>query len=108
MKCRSIGRYGVTSIGLTVESFAIKNVPRGRGYHSFPFLPYLLFRVLTALSVWGDRAEQGFHFQFSISEEARPAGMRTGYVQCQEYSVCLQLDMKQLYCFDVNFSTVLT
>ena len=44
----------------------IKKVPRGRGYHSFPFLPYLLFRVLTALSVWGDRAEQGFHFQFSI------------------------------------------
>ena len=41
--------------------------------------PYLLFRVLTALSVWGDRAKQGFHFQFSISEEARPAGMRTGY-----------------------------
>ena len=57
-----------------------KNVPRGRGYHCFPFLSYLLFRVLTALSVWGDRAEQGFLFQFSISEEARPAGMRTSYV----------------------------
>ena len=31
------------------------------------------------ISVWDDRAEQGFRFQFSFSEEARLAGMRTGY-----------------------------
>ena len=51
------------------------------GFLDFGHQPILLsgFRVLTALSICGDRAEQGFHFQFSISEEARPAGMRTGY-----------------------------
>ena len=55
-------------------------------YHSFPFLPYLLVRVLTALSVWGYRAEQGFHFQLSILQEAWPAGMRTGYANARTAS----------------------
>ena len=36
--------------------------------------------TLTALSVRKYRADQAFHFQFTISGEARPAGMRTGYV----------------------------
>ena len=67
-------------IASIITRFAVhKNVPQGRGYHYIPFLSYLLFRALIALSAWGDRAEHGFHFQFSISEEARPAGMRFAY-----------------------------
>ena len=38
--------------------------------------------MLTAFnSLWGDRAEEGFHFQFYISEKAQPAGMRTAFVE---------------------------
>ena len=46
------------------------------------FLHYSLFRALAVLSGWRDRAEQKFYFQFSISEEARPAAGKanvTGY-----------------------------
>ena len=40
----------------------------------------ILFKFLS------DRAGQGFHFQFSISEEARPTGMRIGYAEWERDS----------------------
>ena len=64
-------------------TLATKNIPRRRGgviTVQVPFSPiFALPRAHCCLGM-GDRAEQGFHFQFSIFEETRPAGMRTGYV----------------------------
>ena len=63
---------------LQEPTFAIKNAPLGRGWYALsPYSLYPRARCTQGL----DRAEQGFHFHFSISEDAWPVGKRTDYGQ---------------------------
>ena len=60
-------------------NFATKTLALGQGLSPSAFPSLFALRRAPALSLWGDHAEQELHFQFSISEEAWSAGMRTGY-----------------------------